>query len=210
MRELFDKEKWKYLFHTLSHPMDGYYWIRHREKGSVPIAFLLVIIFSFCFSLNRMYASFVVNDINPRNVDSLTELGGVLILYIILCVGNWSITCLMNGDGRLKDICIAIGYAMLPLILTYIPATLISQFVAENEEAFYTLIMAFGIAYAVIMVLIGIMQVHNYSLGKTLLTLILTIIAVFIIIFLILLMVDLINQVITFFKSIYTELIFRT
>ena len=209
MKELFNKEKWKYLFYTLSHPMDGYYWIRHRENGSVPIAILLVILFSFSFSMNRRYASFVVNDIDPRTVDSLTELGGILMLFAVLCVGNWSITCLMNGEGRMKDIVIAVGYATLPLILTFIPVTLFSQFVAENEEAFYSVILGVGIAYAAIMLLMGIMQVHNYTLGKTLLTLFLTLIAAFIIIFLGLLIVDLINQVITFFQSIYTELIFR-
>ena len=209
MKELFNKEKWKYLFYTLSHPMDGYYWIRHRENGSVPIAILLVILFSFSFSMNRRYASFVVNDIDPRTVDSLTELGGILMLFAVLCVGNWSITCLMNGEGRMKDIVIVVGYATLPLILTFIPVTLFSQFVAENEEAFYSVILGVGIAYAAIMLLMGIMQVHNYTLGKTLLTLFLTLIAAFIIIFLGLLIVDLINQVITFFQSIYTELIFR-
>ena len=26
MKELFSKEKWKYVFYTVSHPADGYYW----------------------------------------------------------------------------------------------------------------------------------------------------------------------------------------
>ena len=55
----------------------------------------------------------------------------------------------------------------------------------------------------------GIMQVHNYTLGKTLITLFLTFVAVLIIIFLALLLFNLVSQVITFFKSIYLELIFR-
>ncbi len=205
----FTKEKWKYLWYTLSHPMDGFYWVRRKEKGSVPIAILLVIIFSFCFSMNRYLASFVVNTNNPLSVNALTELSGVLLLYALLCVGNWSVTCLMNGEGRLKDIAIVIGYATLPLIIAYIPATIISQAIAADEEAFYFMILAIGIAWAVIMMLIGIMQVHNYTLGKTLITLVLTLIAVFIIIFLLLLMTNLISQVYSFFRSIYTELIFR-
>ena len=28
--------------------MDGFYWIRHKEYGSVPIAVLMVILFSIC------------------------------------------------------------------------------------------------------------------------------------------------------------------
>lgn len=210
MKELFSREKWRYLFYTVSHPADGYYWIRHQDRGSVPIALLLVVLFSLSFSLNRMYASFVVNPVNPMTVNSLTELLAVLILFFILCVGNWSVTCLMEGEGRFKDIVIAVGYAMLPLIVTLALATLVSLFVAENEEAFYTLILVVGIAYGAIMALIGIMQVHSYTLGKTLGTLLLTLVAMLVIIFLSLLFLNLISGVTGFFESVYTELIFRT
>jgi hypothetical protein len=209
LKELFSKEKWGYFGYTLTHPMDGFYWIRHKEYGSVPIAVLMVILFSISFSLNRLYASFVVNQTDPRSVNSLTELAGVLVLFLLVCVGNWSITCLMDGEGRFKDIVIAVGYGITPATVGYVIATLLSKVIADNEQAFYGLVIAIGIAYAVILVLMGIMQVHNYTLGKTLITLFLTFVAVLIIIFLALLLFNLVNQVITFFKSIYLELIFR-
>ena len=209
MKKYFSKEKWQYLLYTMTHPMDGFYWIRHRDRGSVPIAILLVICFSLCFSLNRISSNFIVNDVEPVTVDSLEELSGILLLYVLLCVANWSITCLMNGEGRMKDIAIAIGYGCAPLIPVFLLATAMSHFVAEEEAAFYTLLIGVGIAYAVILVLIGIMQVHNYTLGTTLLTLFLTFIAILIIIFIGLLLADLIGQVYNFFRSLYIEIIFR-
>lgn len=209
MKQLLSKEKWKFAFYTVSHPSDGYYEIRHRNRGSVLIAVLLVIAFSLSFSLNRIYASFIVNDVDPLDVSAFLELGAVLLLYILFSISNWSITCLMEGEGRLKDITIALGYAMIPLIVCFNLATIVSQVVAQNEEAFYYMILGIGIAYALFMMLIGIMQVHNYTLGKTLVTIFLTFIAMFIIIFIVLLFVDLINQVYNFFYSIYQELIYR-
>lgn len=197
------------MFYTISHPMDGYYWIRHREYGSVPLAILLVILFSISFTANRLMASFVVNDLDPRGVDLLYELLGVLAFYLLLCVSNWSITCLMNGEGRLKDIAVAIGYGTAPMTVVMVAATLISQFIADEEQAFYGILIGVGIAYGVIMMLIGIMQVHNYTLGKTLLTLLLTFLAALIIVFLLLLLSNLLGMVYNFFHSIYTELIFR-
>lgn len=209
MKQLLSKEKWKFAFYTVSHPSDGYYEIRHRDRGSVVIAVLLVIAFSLSFSLNRIYASFIVNDVDPLDVSAFLELGAVLLLYILFSISNWSITCLMEGEGRLKDITIALGYAMIPLIVCFNLATIVSQVVAQNEEAFYYMILGIGIAYALFMMLIGIMQVHNYTLGKTLVTIFLTFIAMFIIIFIVLLFADLINQVYNFFYSIYQELIYR-
>ncbi|MGN0379495.1 MAG: YIP1 family protein [Butyrivibrio sp.] len=210
MAKGFSKEKWKYFGYTLTHPMDGFYWIRHKDYGSVPIAILMMVLFSVSFTINRLCASFVVNDVDPRTVNLITELFGVAMLFLLICVGNWSITCLMNGEGRFKDIIIAVGYGLTPATIGIVLSTLLSQVIAGDEAAFYTLVMAIGIAYAVILVLIGIMQIHNYSVGKTLWTLILTFLAVLIIIFLLLLVYSLIGQMVTFIKSIYLEIVFRS
>ncbi len=209
IHNLFDKDKWQYAFYTVSHPMDGFYEIRHRERGSVYVSVILVILFSVCFSINRISAGFIVNDIDPRSVNSFKELIAVLLLFFLVCVSNWSITCLMEGEGRLKDISIAIGYSLIPAIIAYIIGTIFSQFVSLDEGAFYYMILAVGVSYTLILMLIGIMTVHNFTLGKTIITVLLTFVALFIIIFVILLFFDLINQVISFFRSIYQELIFR-
>lgn len=210
MGKYFSKEKWSYMFYTISHPMDGYYWIRHENRGSVPLAILMVILFSACFSVNRLLASFVVSDIDPRSVDSYYEFLGVLAFYALICVSNWSVTCLMNGEGRMKDIAIAVGYSTVPMSTVLAAGTLISWFIADDEQPFYVLILGAGIVFGILLMLIGIMQVHNYTLGKTLGTLFITFLAMLVIIFLLLLLSNLLGMVVTFIRSIYTEIIFRT
>ncbi len=210
MKKLLSKDKWKYALYTVNHPADGFYEIRHRDRGSVPVAIILVIIFSICFSINRMSASFIVNDIEPRSVDSLKELISVLLFYILICVGNWSVTCLMDGKGRLKDIAIAVGYSTVPAMVCIAIGTIISQFVALDEGAFYYMVIGIGVAYTCFMLLVGVMTVHSFTLGKTIITILLTFVAIFLIIFIVLLFFDLINQVYSFLHSIYQELIYRT
>lgn len=203
------KEKVKYAFYTLGHPSDGFYEIRHRGRGSVGLSILFVFLFAVCFSANRQYAGFVVNHVNPMEINSLAEICAVFLLFLLFCVGNWSITCLMDGEGRFKDIVTVCGYAMLPMILTFIPAILFSQVVAEDEEAFYYLLLAVGITWFLFLVLVGIMTVHNYTLGKTLATMILTFIAMLIIIFVVMLLFSLIGQVVAFVESLYNEIMLR-
>jgi hypothetical protein len=202
-------KKVRFLFHLLSHPVAGYYELRHRDEGSVLLAVTVVALFSLSFSLNRIYASFIVNNLDPRTVDSLRELAAVLMLYALLCVGNWSVTCLMDGEGRMKDIFTAVGYALTPMVLLTLPATLVSQFIGAYEEVFYFVLIVFGVAWTLILLLIGIMTIHNYTIGKTLITVLLTFVAMIIIIFLAALLVDLINQLRGFIYSIYLELLFR-
>jgi hypothetical protein len=209
MAKYFSKEKMHYFRRTMTKPLDSFYEIRHREYGSVPLALICVLLFGFAFTMNRIFASFIVNEVNPRTVNGLTEIGSVFLLFLLFCVGNWSVTCLMNGEGRFKDIVTVTGYSLTPLVVVFLPATLLSHVVAAGEEVFYYFALAVGLGWAAILILMGIMTIHNYTLLKTLATLILTFVAMFILIFLALLVYDLINQVYIFLYSIYTELSFR-
>lgn len=204
------KEKLLYPFYVISHPFDGFYEVRHRGRGSVPVALLLIFLYGLSFSINRKYASFVVNLINPRYVNTQTEIIGVFLAVLLFAVANWSITCLMEGEGRFKDIITVIGYSMLPMVLTLVPSTILSWFIAADEESIYYLISNISVLLFVVLLLIGIMIIHNFSFGKTLVTLILTFLSLLVIIFIILLVISLVNQVYLFFQGIYTELILRT
>lgn len=204
------KEKLLYPFYVITHPFDGFYEIRHRGKGSIPVALLLIFLFGVSFSVNNRYASFVVNLNNPRYVDTRNDVIGIFLAVILCAAANWSITCLMEGEGRFRDILTVIGYSLLPMVLTYIPATLLSWGIAADEESIYYLIINISNIFFVILLLIGIMIIHNFSFGKTIVTLIFTFISLLLIIFIILLMLSLVNQVIAFLQSAYTELILRT
>ena len=109
----------------------------------------------------------------------------------------------------MKDIAIAVGYGTFPITIALTLSTIVSQFLDLEGAAFYTIINVVGIAYGLIVIICGVMTVHNFSLGKTIVTLLLTFIAMLIIIFIVLLVANMISMVVMFFRSIYTELVFR-
>lgn len=203
------KEKVKFLFYTLSHPMDGFYEIRHQGKGSVQLALLSVLFCSAAYCINRRYAGFVVNNVNIRNISSLIDIFSIFALFFLFCIGNWSVTCLMNGEGRMQDIITATGYALLPIPLLFIPATLLSQFVAADEQVFYYIIIDIAVFWGALLVICSNMIIHNYTLTKELKTLVLTAASMIVILFIILLFYSMFQQIVQFFESIYTEIIFR-
>ena len=203
------KKSIKHMFYSIAHPMSGYYEVRHENKGNALLAVIIVLLFGISFSVNRQYASFIVNDINPLSVNSLMEVLSVVALYLLFCIGNWSITCLLDGEGRFVDILTVTGYSMLPMVLAFTPLTVFSYLIAENEEAFYYVLMALSILYFIILEIMGIMIVHNFTIGKTFAIILLTILAMFVILFLILLLYSVIQQIIGFFVGIYDEFMLR-
>lgn len=203
------KEKVKYAFYTMLHPVDAFYEIRFRGKGSVPLAILFVFLFAAAFSANRQYAGFVVNDLDPMTLNSFRDIAIVFATYFLFCISNWSITCLSDGVGRFKDILTVVGYSMLPMFLLFTAGTLMSRGIVQNEEEFYYLLLAAAILWFVMLALCGLMTIHNFTLGKTLVALIFTFAAMLIIMFLVVLLFSLIQQVFAFFESIYNEIMLR-
>jgi len=203
------REKIKFMFYMLTHPIDAFYEIRHREKGSIGLALLVVLLAGIAFCLDKRYSSFVVNATDTREVKSILYISAIFLLFFLFCVGNWAVTCLTDGEGRMKDIITVTGYGLLPLPMFFIPATLVSQFIAGDEAVFYTLLIGIAVVWAVLLVVMGNMIVHNYTIVKELKTLVLTIVAMIIILFILLLFYSIFRQIVEFVKSLYTELVYR-
>jgi hypothetical protein len=203
------KEKLNHLLYTMTHTLDGYYEIRHRDKGSISLALVILLLTSIAFCIDKRYASFTVNVTDIRNVKSLLYIGAMILLFFLFCIGNWAVTCITNGEGRMKDIVIATGYGLVPIPLLFIPGTVISHFLAGDEKVFYSLFIYLAIVWAAIMVICGNMIIHNYTVGQELKTLVLTVIAMIIMLFIMLLFYSIFGQMVGFLKSLYTEIIYR-
>jgi hypothetical protein len=193
----------------LFHPFDGYEEFKRYQKGKMSVAIVFIALFAFLRIFQFQYEGVLINPNNPLELNSLQEIFAVALLVFLFTVGNWSVTTLMDGKGKYKEILMVTGYALFPIVLIGYPAVIISNFLTLEEMAFYTLIM--GIAYALAgwMLFMGILNIHQYGLGKTILAFIATIIAMSVMMFLGLLFFDLIQQFISFIVSIYEELNLR-
>jgi hypothetical protein len=195
--------------YILGRPFAGFHAMKFEGRGTLKIALLNFLLLCISDAFASQYASILVNDRHPNTVNSIygtMMFTGALLLF---CVANWSVTSLTNGEGRFKDIIMAVCYAMTPLILTIIPAAILSNFLAGDETGIYYLILTVGVVYFVMLVFIGLITVHNYGAIKALLTVLLTFVAILIIVFLITLLFTLWQQLFGFGYSVYTELIFR-
>lgn len=193
----------------LLHPVDGFYEMKFEKRGRYSVAVLNFILMWISYAIYNQYGSVVVNQRNPISYNALVDFGTVSVMFILWCVANWSVTSLANGEGKLGEIAMATCYAMTPIILTFIPMTLLSHVMAEGETAFYFLAIGAAVVYFVVLMFTGMMTVHNYSPGKTIGVIALTFLAMLIIVFLIMLLSTLWSQLYVFVYSIYIELSYR-
>ena len=114
----------------------------------------------------------------------------------------------MDGEGSLKDIFITTAYALTPVVLINIPMLLLSNVMILEETVFYTVLDALSVLWAALLILIGIMTVHQFTMPKTIATIAVAVVGMIIILFLILLFVSIIQQIVSFVdQTITTKLV---
>nr|WP_240545942.1 Yip1 family protein [Paenibacillus artemisiicola] len=191
-------------------PFDGFWDMKYEGKGKLKVALLILLALVLTTILQKQFAGFLVNMADPRSLNSLDDLEFTILPFLLFCIANWSITTLMEGEGKFKEIVMATGYALLPIVLINLPMTFVSRFMTQEETAFYYLLNSISSLWFVVLLFVGIMTVHQYTPAKTVLTMALTVIAMGFVVFIATLAFSLGSQIYWFIYDVYRELIFRT
>lgn len=199
----------KYSLHVAMHPFDGFWDLKYENKGKLRMALGILLALTLTMIVKRQYVGYVVNYNHPLALNSINELKYIIFPFLLWCLANWSLTTLMDGEGKFAEIVITTGYALLPLILINIPNILLSNVITLREASFYHLLDALATLWFVWLLFIGTMTVHQYTVLKTITTMLLTLAVVGIIIFLGLLFFNLIQQIVSFVYTVYQELSLR-
>jgi hypothetical protein len=195
-------------FHTIFHPFDGYYDLKHEHRGSVraAIVFVAATIVAFYYqSIGRGYV------LNPTRATSsiFAQMISVLVPLFLFITANWCLTTLFEGEGSFKDIFVSTSYSLVPLPLVIIPATICSNWVSASEASLITVIGTFAFIWVGLLIFFGTMVTHDYSMGKNFITILATILGMACIIFIVLLFSMLLSKLVALVSNIVTEIQYR-
>ena len=197
-----------YGFYVIFHPFDGFYDLKHEKRGSVRASFVFLGLTVLTFFYQGVGKGYVMNP--TGDVSSVfTQLGLVLLLVVLFVVGNWCLTTLFEGEGSMKDIFIAVCYSLLPMILLIAPATLASNWVTVDEASMISMVSTIAFIWVGLLLFLGTMVTHDYSLGKNFITTIGTLVAMIFIVFISLLFIMLISKLVSLVSNIITEIQYR-
>ncbi|MHB1483745.1 MAG: YIP1 family protein [Saccharofermentanales bacterium] len=203
------KEKFKTAFFVIFHPFKGFWDLKREKKGDAYTASLILFLLVIIYILRRQATGFIFNYNVIYKMNLVVQITSVVIPFLLWTVANWSITTLVDGEGSIKDIYITSAYAFIPVILINIPMLLLSLVLSITEGSLYNLLDNISFVWTGFLLLIGIMTIHQFSLKKTILTIIIAAITMAIMVFLFLLLCSVIAQMFNFALLSYKELSFR-
>lgn len=202
------KEELFFCFHTMFHPFDGYWDMKHEKRGSVRASLVYIGITILAFYYQNIGTGYISN---PRETYSsfVAQITGVLLPLLLFVIGNWCLTTLFEGEGSMKDIFIATSYSLAPLPLFIILSTILSNVALKTEIDMINMLITVAFIWVGMLLFFGVMTVHDYSLGKNVLTIIGTLGAMIFIMFIGLLFTTLLSKVVGLVSNIITELSYR-
>lgn len=205
------KEWVRYPLQLILHPFNGFWDLKYdrNQKQSVILSFAILILLSLTNILGRQYSGFLVNIYDPNYFNSVMEIVYVVVPVLFWCVANWSLTTLMDGEGKFVEIFTSTCLALTPLVLINFPWIWLSNALSLQETTFYYFSTSAAVVWFVFLLFVGNMTVHQFSPGKTIGTILLTILAMGFIAFLCLLFFSLMQQIVAFITVIYQELAMR-
>lgn len=201
----------QYPLYVIVHPFNGYWDLKYdrNQKTNLMLSFGIVFLLILTNILGSQYSGFLVNFNNPKYLNSLLEVVYVVVPLLFWCVANWSLTTLMDGEGKFAEIFITTCFALVPIVLINFPWIWLSNFISLQESSFYYFSQTLAVIWSGLLLFVGIMTVHQFTPSKTIGTLLLTVVAMGFMAFLTLLFFNLIQQIVVFISTIYQEIVLR-
>lgn len=199
----------KFPLYLLSHPLKGFELFKREKRAKTSVAVVFIVLLVLLNILSFQYSGFEVNDNDIKDLNSIAEITYIVGVVVLLTVANWSVTTLFDGKGRMKDIFQMIGYSIFPLLWSTAAGIILSNVLTGEELGIYTLVVSIGGILTGYMVFMGMISIHEYGLGKNILTILFTIAAAAIILFVLLLAFNLFQTMYGFLYTIYQEITLR-
>ncbi|HPX71576.1 MAG TPA: YIP1 family protein [Acholeplasmataceae bacterium] len=205
----FFNDTFKFPFYILLHPIKGFEEFKREKKGKLYVALFYLFMMIMSVVVTETMIGFLIKSPWSETFNLGRTALLVIVPIILATIGNWSVTTLLDGKGKMKEIFMTIMYGLIPYIWISIPITLISNFLIREELQLYYAIIAIGAFLSGYKIFMGLLVVHEYTLFKTILTILFTLVAIAVMIFIGLLLLTIFQQVYGFLKSIYEEIILR-
>ncbi len=200
---------WRFPLSILARPFKNFEAMKFEKRGSYVFAFFVLFLECMLNIGMFVYNGFLINYNDPYNINSLFLALTVLFPVALFVVGNWCITTLMDGKGRLGEIFQVTMYAMFPMCLMQILAMILSNLLTLDEMVMVFAVQGIGALVFVVYLFVGIVVVHEYTFSRGVGSMLLTVIAMMVLVFILMLVFSLAADVVDFFTVLTKELMLK-
>ena len=191
------------------HPFSYFRTLKDNKRTKLIMAAVFTFLLFFTTLLCDFFCGYMYGYIDAGSYNLFYTLLGTSGIVILYTVANWGVCSIQGGRGRMSEVFIAVSYSMVPLIIYRLFYLVISNILVPKEAFFLSLFEALAWIFAGFSLVIANMEIHEYDFFKVLKTTVIILLGMGLVIFLLFMIIILIQQLMTFIKTVYNELLLR-
>lgn len=199
----------KYSLYFMRHPFDGCYGVKREGKASLTCANILIAAYILVSIIEKYFSGFLVKTVREGRYDIISDIGTVLVIFIGLTLCNYLVVTINEGEAFLRELYCAYTYCLTPFIIIKPFVVILSNVLTYNEVFLISFANIIIVVWMVVLLLISVKEMNNFSVKETTKALALTAFTVLILSLLICIIYVLFSQVIDFISSVLREVVYR-
>ena len=156
-----------YPFYICMHPRDGFLELKANKKGSSLVVTIIIALWLLVEMFNRTATGFDMNTFTAEDTSLLRTSVITVMIFFMVAISNWCFCTLLEGKGKLKDICVVCANALVPYIIVRFIAVCGSWVLAGDEQVFLTYAVVVSEIWGCFIAYSGLQEIHEYSFAKT-------------------------------------------
>lgn len=197
----------KYPVYVLRHPIEGFEEMRNHERSSYLVSALVLFLWVLSQLMKEKGSGFIFSSSVDSSVDMVFL--KTIVVFILWVISNWGLRTFLSGRGSLRDIVSASAYALVPYTIFSFLYVIGSNFLIMEEGMFLNMLMNIGLMWSLFLMISAMKAIHEYEVGRTVVSLLLTALGVVLIVFLFILFFSSLQQVFDLLVTIFSELKYR-
>ncbi len=170
-------KEFKHAKRFMRSTQDAVYEVKYHGKASVWTASILFVWFVVLQILGVVTKGYLFNSATVYNTNGWNMVLVTIGVFIALVLCNYFVSTVTDGDGKLLHCFICFMYALSPYLVMALPVYLLSNVLTFNESVIYTFCEIVMYGWSGICLFRAIMELHDYSFGKTVKNILLTVFA---------------------------------
>ncbi len=201
-----------YAGYFMKHPIDGSYGIAREGRASWIAPSIILGIFTIEFVVDKYLSGFLqklLSGVRDGRYELGSDVGTVLLVAVGLTLCNYLVCTINDGEGTVKKIYTYFCYSLTPYVILTPVNFVLSHVVTNNEQFLIDLLEIVMYTWILVIGILAIKEVNNYTAQETFKIIGLTLFTVLIMALLIFIIYVLWAQVFEFVSAIYGEVVYR-
>lgn len=198
----------KFSTKVIFRPISGFWDMKRERYGSTAAAVTILVAVTLLYALQTCLQGFIFSS-GVTGKSFFLSMLTILVPFFLFVICNWCVSNLMNGEGNFKYIFMGTAYSLTPMMIILPVLFVLSHIFSEEEKGIYFLLMFIMFFWTFILIVCSNMEVHAYSMSKTILVLFISVLIMVIVVFLAALVFALMQQIIGVASDMINEINLR-